>query len=259
MAWIESHQSLGAHPKTKKLARLLNISAPTAIGHLHMLWWWALDYAQDGDLSKYQAEDIADAVLWDGSASLLMASLLDAGFLDQPDGNPRIHDWDEYGGKLLAKRKADAERKAKAARPAEFQGSSVGVPAEFRRQSQVDKSTVHTVQEKREENRERAPTPRARARAPKVDLVSLTEDERQELITKWGGKLTAVEDRIATALEHDQHWRYPTGQKRYVDNWLRNDWERGNVNGTRPNTAHRGDSQQDPELQRLRALGIIIE
>jgi len=39
VAWIESHQTLGQHPKTRKLARLLNISAPTAVGHLQFLWW----------------------------------------------------------------------------------------------------------------------------------------------------------------------------------------------------------------------------
>lgn len=68
MAWIESHQELWRHPKTKKLARLLQISIPTAVGHLHGLWYWAMDFAQDGDLSSYDAEDIADAVMWEGDA-----------------------------------------------------------------------------------------------------------------------------------------------------------------------------------------------
>lgn len=139
MAWIESHQSLGAHPKTKKLARLLNAPIPQVIGHLHMLWWWALDYAQDGSLARYQVEDIADAVLWEGSATLLVSALLDAGFLEHIDGHPAIHDWPEYGGKLIAKRKADADRKARAANREALRATSDGTPTEPPRQSQVEK------------------------------------------------------------------------------------------------------------------------
>ena len=51
MAWIKSQQVLREHPKLKRLARRLEVSVPAALGHLHMLWWWALDYAQDGDLT----------------------------------------------------------------------------------------------------------------------------------------------------------------------------------------------------------------
>jgi len=54
MAWIESNQEVGRHPKTKKLARLLDISVVTAVGHLHYLWWWALDFAQEGVLTKFE-------------------------------------------------------------------------------------------------------------------------------------------------------------------------------------------------------------
>ena len=39
MAWIESHQEIWRHPKTKKLARLLSVSVPTAVGHLHGIWY----------------------------------------------------------------------------------------------------------------------------------------------------------------------------------------------------------------------------
>ena len=53
-----------AHPKTKKLARLLGVSVPTVVGHLHGIWYWALDFAQDGDLHQYDPEEIADAALW---------------------------------------------------------------------------------------------------------------------------------------------------------------------------------------------------
>ena len=110
MAWIESNQELGRHPKMKKLARLLSISWPEAVGYLHYLWWWALDFAQDGDLSKYDANDISDAVLWKRDPEELYNALIEAGFIDKmEDGSLVIHDWYDYAGKLIEQRQAQAE------------------------------------------------------------------------------------------------------------------------------------------------------
>lgn len=109
MAWIESHQGLMHHPKTKRLARLLGVSVPTAIGHLHCLWYWALDYAQDGDLTSYDEIDVAGGALWDGDEREFSEALVKAGFVDLDP--PRIHDWMDYAGMLIERRKADAERK----------------------------------------------------------------------------------------------------------------------------------------------------
>lgn len=110
MAWIESHQQLARHPKVLHLASLLGISKPAAIGHLHLLWWWALDFAQNGDLSKWDDVTISDAAEWRRSqAARFREALQESGWLD-PDG--WLHDWWEYAGRLVEKRKSDAERKA---------------------------------------------------------------------------------------------------------------------------------------------------
>ena len=111
MAWIESHQQVGRHPKTKKLARLLGVSLPTATGHLHYLWWWALDYAQDGDLSKFDAYDISDAMLWEGDENVLLDALIESEYIDETDEGLRLHDWMDYAGKLLERREKDRIRK----------------------------------------------------------------------------------------------------------------------------------------------------
>lgn len=112
MAWIESHQELGRHPKTKRLARLLNISLPTAVGHLQFLWWWALDYAQDGCLGRFDAADIADAALWEGDPGTFIEALCEAGFLDRTDeGSLVIHDWNDYAGRLLEQREKQRRRR----------------------------------------------------------------------------------------------------------------------------------------------------
>lgn len=107
MAWIESHTTLREHPKTKRLCRLLGINRREAIGLLHILWWWALDFAPEGDLSDLSDEDIADSIDWEGDAGQLMAALTEAGFID---GDRQIHDWDEFAEKWIARRRANAER-----------------------------------------------------------------------------------------------------------------------------------------------------
>ncbi|WP_181469954.1 DnaD domain-containing protein [Paenibacillus sp. MDMC362] len=111
MAWIESHQALAGHPKTRRCARKLDVSIPTMVGHLHMLWWWAMDYAPDGELTKFEHDDIADAMQFDGDPDLLVRVLIDAKFIDQINDELQIHDWFDYAGRLLEKREQNNERK----------------------------------------------------------------------------------------------------------------------------------------------------
>ena len=111
MAWIESHDTLARHPKTRRAARALGVSVPTMIGHLHCLWWWALEYAEDGSLSAFDAVDVADGAMWDGEPETLITALCQVGFLDQDAaGGLSIHDWAEYTGRLLDMRRANAEK-----------------------------------------------------------------------------------------------------------------------------------------------------
>lgn len=119
MAWIESHQDLATNPKTKRAARQLGVSIPTVVGHLHCLWHWALSHAFDGDLSPFDAEDIAEAAMWDGDAEQFVAALRDcgpgtkAGFLAESEVLPTgiraelaLHDWDDFTSHLREKREA---------------------------------------------------------------------------------------------------------------------------------------------------------
>lgn len=109
MAWIESHQDLATNPKAKRAARLLDVTLPQVVGHLHMLWWWALDHAFDGDISSFDALDLADAAGWDGDPETFVAALVDCGPGDK-DGfiepEMRLHDWLEFTKHLRAARKA---------------------------------------------------------------------------------------------------------------------------------------------------------
>src|SRR4029077_8480416 len=118
MAWIESHQAIGSHPKTIVLCELLKVRLPTAVGFLHYLWWWALDYAQDGRIGKFAPKVIAHACHWTGKPDAFINGLTTAGFLEQTPVGLVIHDWQEYAGSLLDRRRADAERKRSVRRKA---------------------------------------------------------------------------------------------------------------------------------------------
>lgn len=136
MAWIESHQSLGDHPKTLRAAQILRIDPAQMVGHLHFLWWWALDYAPDGDISALTPREIAHAARWnrDGNQKSrdpekFVEALVTCGrhgFLDRDGDTLQIHDWDLYAGKLLERRRRDAARKR--GHPADIQRTSGGHP-----------------------------------------------------------------------------------------------------------------------------------
>ena len=117
MAYIPSHQTLAGHPKMQEAARLLGIDEVTMIGHLHLLWYWAMDYAPDGNLTARSPASIAAGARWRGDAAAFVTALCTcgyggtAGFLDcGANGSLSLHDWDDYGGKLAREKQANAAR-----------------------------------------------------------------------------------------------------------------------------------------------------
>lgn len=107
MSWIESHQSLARHRKTVRAGALLNVDRHKLIGHLHCLWWWALDNVPaDGGLGDLSDQEIAFGAEWEGDAATFATALHRAGFIDVTPEGRFLHDWWEYAGKLLDQREA---------------------------------------------------------------------------------------------------------------------------------------------------------
>ncbi|HBL84285.1 MAG: hypothetical protein A2Y17_07480 [Clostridiales bacterium GWF2_38_85] len=128
MAWIELHQTLPQNKKILRLMSLLRIDSPQAVGHLCMLWLWALDNAQDGDLSQFLNSELAFVSGWRKKPDDFVNSLISAGFLEE---DKKIHDWYDYAGKLIDKRKSDAERKrASRDKATKEKGQSDGSPSD---------------------------------------------------------------------------------------------------------------------------------
>lgn len=101
MAWIESHEEIGDHHKTLKLAELLKCSIPTAVGHLHLLWHYTLKVAwRDGDLSKFTPGSISRACWWEGGHETFISALRESKWLD----GDIVHDWQEYAKHIIYQR-----------------------------------------------------------------------------------------------------------------------------------------------------------
>lgn len=97
MAWIESHTVLLRHRKVLQLATDLNIPAVQVVGHLHALWHSVLEQQENGDLTDWPDDMIAQAAAYTGSASTFVSSLQSRKWLD----GKIIHDWMDYAGRYL--------------------------------------------------------------------------------------------------------------------------------------------------------------
>lgn len=178
MSYIESHQELGRHPKTKRLARLLSVSLPCAVGHLQFLWWWAMDYAQDGDLTKFDAFDIADAAGWEGNPQVFLDALIQcgigdgAGFVEHDQyGAMWLHDWNQYGGKLFEERRKNAQRVAshRSKQVTEKAPRGEGNDTPPLRNAHVTRTSPVTLKERRGEESIEKPAASTREDAPAAD------------------------------------------------------------------------------------------
>jgi len=100
MSWIESHTTLTRNPKFRKFIRRLNIDISQGVGHLTFLWHNVMEQAEDGDITKWSIEDIAEYADWREDPKRFYEALLD-GWIDK---NPKIiliHDWLERAGRYL--------------------------------------------------------------------------------------------------------------------------------------------------------------
>lgn len=107
MAWIESHTALVRHRKLKELAREMRLKPVYVMGHLHALWHTALEQQEDGDLSSWSDELIAEASEFTGDAPQYVRLLQKHRWLD----GKLIHDWLDYAGLYLKNKYRTSNRK----------------------------------------------------------------------------------------------------------------------------------------------------
>ena len=144
--WLELHLSAATHRKTDALGVALGVDRVTALGHICSLWLWSLEQAQDGDLAVFSDQAVADAGGWRRKpAERFRAALITSGYLD---ADSRLHEWGEYVGKLMERRRKDRNRKRGAST-----GTAVEYPQDIRRnrggsavEARTSQSTVDSRQ-----------------------------------------------------------------------------------------------------------------
>lgn len=146
MAWIELHQTLPSSKKTIRLKALLRVTTPHAVGLMCMLWLWAVDNARDGDISSVSAKELAEVCGWSSRrAAELLEAMTESGFLDREGDSLRIHDWEDYGGRLQLSREKERERKR---RYRDKQAAGTGTsPSTLHHSTQPDTTLPDTTQE----------------------------------------------------------------------------------------------------------------
>ena len=107
--WIKSSAEVEDHRKIIEVARELQIPPVYVSGHMHALWHSALKQREDGDLSEWSDQFIAEKSKYVGDAKIFVGllrkySLL--GYFDE-EGNivsgteNLLHDWLDYAGNYL--------------------------------------------------------------------------------------------------------------------------------------------------------------
>lgn len=102
------------HPKFRRLQKQLKLPSYAVAGLLEMLWMLASQYADDGDLTRFSNQEIADYCDYESDADSLVDALVQAKWLDRDADSLRIHDWvDHRPGYIDDKIRKREERAAK--------------------------------------------------------------------------------------------------------------------------------------------------
>ena len=217
MAWIELHQQLPAHPKTRRLARTLGLKVPNdipqVVGHLCMFWLWCMDFALDGSLERMTAQDIADAAGWLDDPDTFVGAMREVGFIDTHGDIDYVHDWDDYIGRLLTYREKERQRnrvKQQRYRDRERQKKAAGATSDEEtpaaaeiKKSSIDQEWLKVVQTY-EKNIGLLPY------GVSADLlISYYEDMGAEVVCK------AIE--VTNAANPENPWQY---LKAVLDKWI---------------------------------------
>ena len=176
--WIKSDCRWGTHPQTIRFARLLGIPGElaAAVGYLHFLFWWAQEYAPDGNLSEIGEDELCEICHYRGAVSIRQA-LCGAGFLT-PGGRLRYFELPFVG----------VVRKMIPAGDAESPTAAVGEKEEEEGREDIGE---------REEEREKEGEPKKTEKEPDF-IHSLRVCAREsEPVEKCGGEPRTIRPEIA--------------------------------------------------------------
>ena len=151
--YVRLHSSFWTHRKTLQLRRKLG---DAAFWIPPRLWSFAAENAPDGDLSNYQAEDLAMLVQYSGNAQEMLQALNDARFLE----NGIIRNWEERNSFHVTNH--DRAKKAAEARWA-------------KRNEKLSEKKERDIEKEKEKESKQALTKQCLADAPSIELESFKD------------------------------------------------------------------------------------
>jgi hypothetical protein len=91
-------------PKIRRLAVVLGVPWPHALGLAGLLWRFSAKHAPTGEIGRHDDEEIAAALEWPGEASDLVAALVRCRLLDPTESAARllVHDWPEHAPRYVS-------------------------------------------------------------------------------------------------------------------------------------------------------------
>jgi len=78
--------------------KLTNWTLDETLGKLHRLWWWVLDYAEDGDVKRFAYGIFLTRLDPHTNPTALYSLLVESGWIDK---SGLIHDWLDFAGRYL--------------------------------------------------------------------------------------------------------------------------------------------------------------
>lgn len=90
-------------PKIRRLAAVLGVPWPHALGLAGLLWRFAAKHAPTGEVGRHDDEDLATALEWPDDAERLVAAFVRCRLLDPVDGPARlvVHDWPDHAPRYV--------------------------------------------------------------------------------------------------------------------------------------------------------------
>lgn len=106
--WIEYHVALRDHWKIQRFADKSKMPYAQALGHISCLWLWAVEYAQNGNVTKFTDSELCRAARLESEIAIKKL-LKECELLDAKEV---INDWRKHGMKyLLSSRKRVEEHR----------------------------------------------------------------------------------------------------------------------------------------------------
>jgi len=119
MAWIKVDESIRDHVKIMRAAQALGKTEHEIIGIVVSLWLYCLGNYQEGCFPILEWPIIARAIRIDGDINKMLDVFErcggdgNSGLIDIDNGLVMVHDWEDYAGRLMDRRRQDRERKRK--------------------------------------------------------------------------------------------------------------------------------------------------